>query len=150
MATFPRSFGADSARIHRDHQALVGELNTLDGALDELAGGTGVFANLHSAETICRCGQRLAEVLPEHFSREETTLLETVAQISPELAEFTREIRQQHEELRQRVAEFSRALKELEAGSEKAIDAVREAGKALAREMTRHIALEENQLGGFL
>jgi len=152
MATFPTNFRSDTARIHRDHQALVPQLVELDSALDELAGSAQVFANLYSAEKVCRCGRFLAEALPEHFSREEQSLFTTVAEVSPELDEFAREMRRQHDQLRQLLSDFSRAVQALEGGDDLAasVDLVKEKGKLLAREMSEHIALEENQLGGFL
>lgn len=152
MATFPASFPADSEKVHCEHQALITELGELDAALDELICDSQVFADLAPARKVCACGRHLADTLPEHFRREEAAILNPVARVSPELAEFTQEMRRQHQALRARLADFCRALEALEAAQDldQAVAYVKQQGKQLAREMSNHIALEENQLGGFL
>lgn len=79
-------------------------------------------------------------------------MLETVAGISPELAEFSRQMRQAHDALRRRLLEFCHAAQELETGydADASVAAVQESGKLFIREMAAHIALEEDQLDGFL
>jgi hemerythrin-like domain-containing protein len=150
MATFPSNFRTDSRQIHADHQALATELLHLDSALDQL--GEGVLSQLDTAEDVARCGHRLAELLPEHFRREETLLFGTVAQVSPELREFSREMRHQHDLLRQRLIEFHNALEQMSHGKDvgTAVEHVRETGRLLAKEMSEHMAVEEDQLDGFL
>ncbi len=150
MASFPSSFRADSRQIHADHQALATELLHLDTALDHLEDG--VLEQLHTTDDVVRCGHRLAELLPEHFRREETLLFGPVAQVSPELREFSREMRHQHDLLRQQLIEFHSALEQLNHGRDAAaaIDRVRQTGRRLAHEMSEHMAVEEQQLDGFL
>ncbi len=150
MATFPTTFRSDSGRIHRDHQALLNEFLELDGALDALGGDASAFANPDPAATVRRYSRHLAQVLPGHFQHEEHTVLETVARISPELAQFSSAMRRAHDALRRRLLEFCHAAQELENGYEASVAAVKESGKRLAREMAAHIALEEDQLDGFL
>lgn len=152
MATFPTTFCSDSSRMHRDHQALRDELRELDAALDGLGSDSGAFANPDPVAAVRRCSRHLAEVLPGHFRREEDTVLDTVARISPELAEFSRQMRQAHDALRLRLLEFCHAAQDLEAGLglTASVVAVKRSGKLLAREMASHIALEEDQLDGFL
>ncbi|MBZ5648377.1 MAG: hemerythrin domain-containing protein [Acidobacteriia bacterium] len=152
MATFPITFRSDSNRIHCDHRVLINELIELDGALDALGGDSGVLADRAPAAKVRRCSRHLAEALPDHFRHEEATVLDTVARVSPELAEFARQMRHEHDQLRRRLLEFCHAAQELEAGHDIAgsVEAVKESGKQLARDMTSHIALEEQQLDGFL
>lgn len=150
MASFPSSFRADSRQIHNDHQALATELLHLDAALDHLEDG--VLEQLHTTEDVVRCGHRLAELLPEHFRREESLLFGPVAQVSPELREFAREMRRQHDLLRQQLIHFHDALEQLNRGNDinGAIERVRDTGRRLAQEMSEHMAVEEEQLDGFL
>lgn len=152
MATFTPVFRVASEKVHCEHQSLLQELSELDAALDELACYSEVYANLAKAQQICRCGRHLAEMVPAHFGREEATVLATVAKVSPELELFARAMRQQHEALRARLTVFCRAVEELETAEDidRAVAAVKEHGKLLACELSRHVALEEAQLGGFL
>ncbi len=152
MATFPITFRSDSSRIHRDHYALRDELLVLEAALDGLGADAGIHTGPLPSTTVRGCCRHLAEVLPGHFRHEETTMLETVAGISPELAEFSRQMRQAHEALRRRLLEFCHAAQELETGydADASVAAVKQSGKRFVAEMTAHIALEEDQLDGFL
>ena len=152
MATFPISFRSDSDRIHGEHKALVAELAAFQSALEDLAFSDQVFANLYSADRIAHHGRRLASLLPEHFQHEETTLLPTVSHVSPELEEFAREICHEHQQIRQRLSEFCRALGRREAGDDvaEAVNAVKQSGRTLAHDLSAHLALEESQLDGFL
>ncbi len=152
MATFPVSFRSDSDRIHGEHKALFVEITEFQQALDDLACGGEVFANLYGTERLGHHGRRLANLLPDHFQREEATLLPTIAHVSPELEEFAGEVRREHMQLRERLAEFCHVLDRLESGDDAAetVDALKKTGRALAHELNAHIALEESQLGGFL
>lgn len=152
MASFTPAFHTASHKVHCEHQELINQLAELDAALDELVCYSEVFANLASAGQVCRCGRRLAELLPEHFGREESTVLTTVAQVSPELADFAREMRCQHDQLRLRLSNFCRAVEQLESGQDldDCICRLKQDGKMLASELTSHVALEESQLQGFL
>ena len=152
MATFPVSFRSDSDRIHRDHQALFAELASFEQALEDVGSGGEVFANLYGTERIGHHGRRLATLLPEHFQREERTLLPTIAHVSPELEEFAGEVRREHHQLRDRLIEFCSVLERLESGDDFAetVTALKKAGRTLAHDLNAHIALEETQLGGFL
>jgi len=152
MASFSPSFRSVSNRIHSEHEAVINELNELEGALDDLAGCSARFAHRAAVERVSRSGQRLSQMLPEHFIREETSLLDTVARVSPELEDFGREMRAQHHTLRGRLAEFCVALQKLEnpAAAGEAVNAVTESGGTLATELREHVLLEESELGGFL
>ena len=152
MSRLTATFEAESERVHEDHQNLLHDLGELDRALDRLVCHSEVYANLASVEAVRRYGERLIERLPQHFAREEATVLATVSEVSPELAEFAREMKREHEQLRARLEAFCQALEQLRAWEEldEAICNVKEHGKGLTRQLGRHIALEENELRGFL
>ena len=152
MATFPVTFRSDSDRIRCEHQALVAELTCFQQALDDVSSAGEIFSNLYGAERIGHHGRRLATLLPEHFQREEASLLPTIAHVSPELEEFAGEVRREHKQLRERLVEFCNVLERLEAGDDVAntVIALKKSGRDLAHDLNAHIALEESQLGGFL
>lgn len=152
MATFTPTFRTASRKVHAEHEELQAQLLELESALEELAGDSEVVANLAAAERVCRCGWHLAELLPGHMAREESTLLGTVARISPELDEFAREMCHEHQRLRTLLVEFRGAVENLACGRnlEDTIWRVREVGMRLIRELGEHVALEETELGGFL
>jgi len=152
MATFSQAFRSVSNRVHNDHEAIINELTELDTALDDLAGCSARFAYRAAMERVSRCGQRLSQMLPEHFVREETSLLDTVAKVSPELSDFAREMRGQHHTLRGRLGEFCIAVQKLENDTNRtqAVSDVNECGKTFASELRAHVLLEESELDGFL
>ncbi len=158
MGTFPASFRSASHQVHDDHQSLMSELKALDLALDELA-------HPAAAEKICRRLRVLSKIVPEHFATEETELLEVVARISPELKDFSAEMKRQHQSICTLLLELRLAAENLRqhnsAGAadnradgatqiEAAIARVRSIGKSLALELSDHVQLEEDQLAGFL
>lgn len=152
MASFTPAFRNASDRVHGEHRLLIQELTELDLALDELVCYSEVYANLATAQHVCRCSRQLAALLPEHFAREESSVLATVAKVSPELREFAYEMVQQHQQLRRRLDSFSSAVAQLETADDidAAVARVKQEGKLLARELTDHIVLEESELDGFL
>ena len=152
MAALAPSFWSESKTVHNEHQALLEDLNELDHALDGLECYSEVFANFATAGQVLECGNRVARLLPEHFSREEETVLAGVARISPELAEFAGEMKMQHEHLRFQLADFCRALEHLQAGDDpgESVYEVKEWGKNFTAELRNHVALEEQRLKGFL
>lgn len=159
MGTFPASFRSASQKVHDDHESLVSELAELDAALDELARPA-------SAERICRRLRFLTQVVPAHFATEEVELLDVVAKVSPELKDFAGEMKRQHQSICALLLDFRLAAENLRqhntpapevegrgpnAGKiEAAIVRVKEIGKSLAEELSHHVALEEDQLAGFL
>jgi iron-sulfur cluster repair protein YtfE (RIC family) len=151
MATFPNTFRSDSARIHGEHQELLAQLTELDAALEALGPST-LSADPLGAGRLRRSVTDLEQLLPGHFRREEATLLDAVAPVSPELAEFARQMRHEHQRFTARLREFAVAVADLEAGNHggASVRKVREAGELLAHDLAAHIALEESQLDGFL
>jgi hemerythrin-like domain-containing protein len=152
VATLQPKFSADAKKIHTEHQSLLDDLVQLDRALDSVDCYSEVFANLAAVGEVTYFSRRLAEQLPEHFTREEETVLVPVAQVSPELGDLVQELKREHEELRGRLAVFALAMQELESADDlyDAIWQVKELGKELTREISRHVSLEERELAGFL
>lgn len=152
MPTLTPVFHTESQHVHADHTLMLRELRALDLALDRLECRSEVFANLATAKEVQFLGKALAAELPDHFQREERTLLNTVAKVSPQLEQFAHEMCRQHEDLRIRLDSFCSALEQLETAQDldMAIGGLKKAGKALTTELGRHIALEEEELAGFL
>ena len=152
MASFAPGFRSVSNQVHCDHERLIDDLSELGDALDDLSGCSEIFAYRAAAERVSRCGQRLSQILPEHFLREETSLLDTIAKVSPELAEFAREMRSQHVALRSRLGEFCTAVQKLEHAGDygDAVSSVNDSGRSLITEVREHVVLEETELDGFL
>ncbi len=152
MAALSPVFSADSQRIHTEHQSLLNDLVQFERALDFVDCYSEVFANLAAVREVAYFGRRLNEKLPEHFTREEEKVLAPVAQVSPELGDLVQELKREHQDLRARLTVFALALQELESADDlyDAIWQVKELGKELTREITRHVALEESELAGFL
>ena len=152
MATLSPAFSADGKRIHTEHETLLKDLVQFERALDSVDCYSEVFANLASIGEVAHFGRRLNEQLPEHFTREEEKVLIPVAKVSPELSDLVQELKREHQELRAQLAVFSLALQELESADDlyDAIWQVKEMGKKLTRDITRHVALEERELEGFL
>jgi hemerythrin-like domain-containing protein len=150
MAKLTPVFSTEAERIHREHADQLHYLAELDRALDHLnvaaEGDSDAFSQVHLY------GRLLTTGLPEHFLREERALLDTVAEVSPQLAEFAREMKREHEVLCVRMAEFCRALDEVQDADDPsaAMETLRAQGKELTGELGRHIALEEHELSGFL
>lgn len=151
MATFPTTFRSDSERIHSEHRQLLALLAELAAALEAMGPSTLSVDPLGTGR-VRRSAIRLQDFLPAHFRREEATLFDAVAPVSPELAEFARQMRREHQQFSARVAGFTRAVAEFEGGDHGggSVTALKEAGEILAQELASHIALEEQQLDGFL
>jgi hypothetical protein len=152
MACFTPAFRVESEQIHNEHKAITEDLVQLERCLDRLVCYAEVFADLSSAAELRSRGRQLARQLPEHCQREEARLLDAVADVSPELAEFSRQMKLAHESLLAQLRAFARELEELENSSdlEIAIRQVKAEGRELARQLREHVAVEEHELSGFL
>jgi len=76
-----------------------------------------LLGNLHRSghrNQATSSGKWIAEWLPKHYAHEETTVLETIAKMSPELASFAREMKRQHNEMRVRLESFRDHLAQLD------------------------------------
>src|ERR1022692_2472425 len=103
MASLDPKFHEETLSIHQEHQELVAQLDQMDAALEQMACYAEVFTDLATANQAISRGKWMAEWLPRHYEHEETTVLETIARMSPELASFAREMKRQHSEMRVRL-----------------------------------------------
>jgi hypothetical protein len=89
----------------------------------------------------------MAEWLPRHYEHEETTVLATIAKMSPELASFAREMKRQHNEMRVRLENFRDRIEHLSETSdlEDAVNQIKKDGTNLTRMMRLHMAAEEKK-----
>lgn len=113
MASLDPTFHQETADIHREHEQLVAQLDRLDAALDQIFCFAEIFTDLATANQAVSRGKWLAEWLPKHYEHEETTVLETIAKMSPELSSFAGEMKRQHNEMRVRLESFREHLAQL-------------------------------------
>ena len=125
-------------------------MDKLDSALEQIVCYSEIFTDLATANQATSSGKWIAEWLPKHYAHEETTVLETIAKMSPELASFAREMKRQHNEMRVRLESFRDHLAQLdETGDlEAAVAALKREGKDLTRVMRLHMAVEEKKFAG--
>ena len=103
MSSLDPNFHLETGSIHREHEELVAQLDRLDAALEQIVCYSEIFSDLATANQATGSGKWIAEWLPKHQAHEETTLLQTIARMSPELASFAREMKRQHTEMRMRL-----------------------------------------------
>lgn len=147
MATATHSFQTETLIVHREHQLLMSELDELQTALNSLICYSEVYANLAGTEQVYRCGRHLIEWLPGHFDNEEATVLADIEKRSPELAAFSREMKNQHKTLRGRLELFCRAIEDFEDSEDlgAAIDELKSRGQQFTRELAAHMGAEERK-----
>lgn len=152
MASLTKTFHRESERIHSDHYQMNEELHALGIALDHLQKDFTNPASLSAAKEIQMLAKHMADELPGHFQREERQILTTVAEVSPELDFFAREMKRQHVDLTERMRRFCSAINQMSnpVGLKETVELVRREGKEFAHELTTHIAIEEQELKGFL
>src|ERR1022692_3222472 len=113
MASLDPKFHEETLSIHQEHQELVAQLDQMDAALGQMVCYAEVFTDHATANQAVSRGKWLAEWLPRHHEHEETTVLETIARMSPELASFAREMQRQHNEMRVRLESFRDRMAQL-------------------------------------
>ncbi|MBI3664082.1 MAG: hemerythrin domain-containing protein [Acidobacteria bacterium] len=152
MAALNPIFHIESERIHHEHQDMLNELAELDLALEHMGFGPASTSDPCSVIKVKSVSQALARQLPEHCMREEVKLYDTVAEVSSELAEFTREMKRQHVELFGQLNAFCVALDELPnaVDLDAAVAQLKDQGLEVSRALRRHITAEEHELQGFL
>ncbi len=152
MGTLTPTIREEGARIHYEHQALEQLLRELNSALDQLVCYGEVLADFRAARQILQYGRQLIELVPEHCRREEAVLFEPVSGVSPELAEFCTQMKDEHTDLLLRLDAFRTALDDFNRADDlsEAICKLKEQGKELTRELREHVATEEQELSGFL
>jgi hemerythrin-like domain-containing protein len=141
---------AHVAAIHQEHDQLMAQLEQLDAALEKLVCYSELFSDLATANHAAAESKWIAEWLPRHYQHEETTVLAQIAQVSPELAAFAREMKRQHKQLRLRLENLREMLNHLPSAPdlEGAVGAVKRAGSDFTRAMRLHIAAEEKKFSG--
>jgi len=152
MATFSPAFLVSTKTIHGEHTHLLSDLNRLTAALNRLDCYSEAFADLSSVDEVRTLIKRLCDSLPEHFDREEETVLQPVTEVSPELRELVGDLKKEHEDLRAGLATLSLALAELDSADDlyDAIWYIKELGTDFIHKLGRHVAVEEHELAGFL
>ncbi|HEX9760409.1 MAG TPA: hemerythrin domain-containing protein [Candidatus Acidoferrales bacterium] len=149
MSSLTPTFHARAERIHREHEVIEQTLADLELNLERM---TTHPENGEPAGMVCRSGRELAKVLPPHCKREEEDLHDVVADVSPQLQEFTRLMKEQHQTLMARLNEFVAVLQTFESnpGAPGGREMLIQEGKSLVRDIRRHVATEETELKGFL
>ena len=152
MATLTRDFQRTNHAIHVENHQVLEELRMLDHALDRMQHSGDMFDRLATAKEVEIYGKWLAAELPDHFLREERNLLDSVADISPQLSQFCTAMKQQHRDFSARLDGFNAAIRNLEYAEElePALAKVADQGKQFTHDMRAHIQLEEEELSGFL
>ena len=152
MATLTQTFNRETKKAHDDHYVLNEELHAMDLALEHLGNAFDDTETMAAAKQVQMIAAQLRDELPDHFLHEELGILTTVAEVSPELDYFAREMRRQHQSLLQNLERLRRAMELLETGTETtaALIKVKTLGRAFSKELSRHIAAEEEELRGFL
>jgi Hemerythrin HHE cation binding domain len=147
MASLDPKFHQETVSIHKEHEVLLAQLDQLDAAVEQMVCYAEVFTDLATANQAMSRGKWVAEWLPKHYEHEETTVLETIARMSPELASFAREMKRQHNEMRVRLESFCDQLAHLSENSdlENAVNQMKKEGKDLTRLMRLHMAAEEKK-----
>jgi hypothetical protein len=147
MAGLDPTFHQETVSIHHEHEQLVKQLDQLDAALEQIVCYSEFFTDLATANQAISRGKWLAEWLPKHYAHEETTVLETIARMSPELASFAREMKRQHAEMRMRLENFQDHLTHLAENRdlESAVQQLKQEGGYLSRMMRLHLAAEEKK-----
>jgi hemerythrin-like domain-containing protein len=150
MASLDPDFHQETRSLHREHEELLAQLDQLDASLEQIVCYTEVFIDLATANQAIARGKWMAEWLPRHHAHEETTVLEMIARMSPELGSFTREMKRQHNEMRLRLERFRDHISHIrgQRDVEAAVAELKREGKDLTRMMRLHIAAEEKKFSG--
>ena len=147
MASLDPKFHEETVSIHKEHEELVAQLDQMDAALEQIVCYSEIFTDLATANQALSRGKWMAEWLPRHYEHEETTVLATIAKMSPELASFAREMKRQHNEMRVRLESFRDRMEHLSETSdlEDAVNQIKKDGTNLTRMMRLHLAVEEKK-----
>jgi len=150
MASLDPDFHEEVKSLHREHQELMTQLDKLDSALEQIVSYTEVLTDLAMANQASASGKWIAEWLPKHYAHEETTVLETIAKMSPELASFAREMKRQHSEMRVRLESLRDHIAHLgeQRDLEAAVAELKREGKDLTRMIRLHMAAEDKEFAG--
>jgi len=150
MASLDGNFHNEAVSLQQEHAELMAQLDQLDAALEKIVCYSEVLADLATANQAMTSGAWMAEWLPKHHAHEETTVLETIAKMGPEMASFAREMKRQHNEMRLRLETFREHIAHFseERDLQQAVAELKREGKDLTRMMRLHIAVEEKKWAG--
>jgi hypothetical protein len=150
MGSLDPEFHQQAVSIHREHEELTAQLNQMDTALEQIVCYSEILTDLATTNRATASGKWMAEWLPKHYAHEETTVLETIARMSPELASFAREMKRQHNEMRVRLETLRDHIAHVsEKGDlEAAVAELKQEGKDFTRMLRLHMAVEERKFAG--
>jgi hypothetical protein len=150
MANLDPNFHEESVCIRREHEELLAQLDRLESALEQIVCYSEIFTDLATANRATSSGKWIAEWLPKHYAHEETTVLQTIARMSPELASFAREMKRQHTEMRIRLENLRDHIAHLGENRdlEAAVAELKQEGRDFTRLVRLHMAAEENKFAG--
>lgn len=139
-------------KVRDEHLSLLEASGQLDRSLDRLGCYSEVYFNLGAADEVRYSGRQLIEQLPRHCRHEETSLLNRVSDVSPELTEFCRQMKAEHVALLERLADLRAALEDFDKAEDlcEAVTHLKQEGKELTHYLRCHVAREEEELSGFL
>jgi len=139
-------------KVHEEHAELRCNLEELDRALNRLHCDLGLPGDLSGVSEVRSVIRRFQAFLPLHFRRQEKSLLEKVSDVTPELMELTRQLKQEHQYLTDFFAAFADSAKDLEQSDDVpgGISRAKLLGGAFTNQFRRDIRVEENELAGFL
>ncbi len=152
MAALNTVFQIESERIHRDHQEMLAQLADLDLALEHIDSPSADASGSIRVLKVKSISQKLARHLPEHCMREETKLFETISEVSGELSEFVKQMKDEHIALFAGLYAFCVAIDELPNAMDldAAVLHLKDQGLEVTRALRHHIISEEHELQGFL
>ncbi len=148
MSSLDPNFHLETVSIHHEHEELIAQLDQLDSALEQIVCYSEIFSDLATANQATSRGKWIADWLPKHHAHEETTVLETIARMTPELASFAREMKRQHTEMRMRIENLRDHIAHIGENRdlETAVAELKREGRDLTRMMRLHISAEEKKL----
>jgi len=130
--------------IRQEHDYLLGELESLEGALGRVTCYSEVYANFEGAGEACGIATHMLETVLRHFDHEERTILVALGRHYPT---FAREMQRQHDGIRRQLQRFTSDLLYLSQAEDpsEAIQNVKAEGEELARAMVAHMQSEERR-----
>jgi Hemerythrin HHE cation binding domain len=150
MASLDPNFHLEAVNIHREHEELLAQLDRMDAALEQIFSYSEIFCDLATANQAIGSGQWLAEWLPRYYAHEETTVLEAIARMTPELASFARDMQRQHAEMRARLENLRDHLAHLgeNLDLDAAVEELKREGHNFTRMLRLQLAAEDDKLTG--
>jgi hemerythrin-like domain-containing protein len=138
----------DVQLIRHDHLSLYAEVREFEQALDDLKCRAAAEPTLACVSDACRLARHLAQTLPGHMRFEDKTLFAELAKRDPAAKIFAKEMQHQHDELCAALERISRIILEFdgEADPRETVQKLVEEGFAFARNVSSHVAAEEQEL----